>query len=93
MRLSPEKIEHLSEQLVDLLAETDGVLFQADDAELKLAIREIITDELLVEERLDAEVHRMLQAYKYEITMGRMSYDDLYRKLRNRMIAERKIVL
>jgi hypothetical protein len=93
MRLSPEKIEHLSEQLVDLLAETDGVLFQGDDAELRLAIREIISDELLVEERLDAEVHRMLQAYKYEITMGRMSYDDLYRKLRNRLIAERKIVL
>jgi hypothetical protein len=93
MRLSPEKIEHLAEQLVDLLAETDGVLFQGDDAELKRAIREIITDELLVEERLDAEVHRMLQAYKYEITMGRMSYDDLYRKLRNRLIAERKIVL
>lgn len=93
MRLSPAKIEHLAEQLVDLLAETDGVLFQGDDAELKRAIREIITDELLVEERLDAEVHRMLQAYKYEITMGRMSYDDLYRKLRNRLIAERKIVL
>jgi hypothetical protein len=93
MRLSPAKIEHLAEQLVDLLAETDGVLFKGDDAELKRAIREIITDELLVEERLDAEVHRMLQAYKYEITMGRMSYDDLYRKLRNRLIAERKIVL
>lgn len=93
MRLSPEKIDHLAEQLLDQLAETEGVLFQGDDPEIRLAIREIITDELQVEERLDAEVHRMLQAYKYEITMGRMSYDDLYRKLRNRLIAERKIVL
>jgi hypothetical protein len=93
MRLSPEKIDHLAEQLLDQLAETEGVLFQGDDPAIRLAIREIITDELQVEERLDAEVHRMLQAYKYEITMGRMSYDDLYRKLRNRLIAERKIVL
>lgn len=93
MRLSPEKIEALAVALIDVLAETDGVLFRCDDAALKLAIIEIITDELMVEERLDAEVRSMLQAYKYEITMGRLNYDELYRKLRNKLIAERNIVL
>ncbi len=93
MKLSPEKIEALAEALVDQLAEIDGVLFQANDSDLRIAIREIMTDELMVEERLDAEVHKMLQAYKYEITMGRLNYDDLYRKTRSRLIAERKIIL
>ncbi len=93
MKLSPEKIEQLSADLVDALAETDGVLFRGDDSALRIAINQIITDELMVEERLDAEVHRMLQAYKYEITMGRLNYDELYRKLRNKLIAERRIVL
>ncbi|MCS6883552.1 MAG: DUF507 family protein [Oscillochloridaceae bacterium] len=93
MKLSPEKIEALAVDLIDTLAEVDGVLFRGDDTALKLAIIEIITDELMVEERLDAEVHRMLQAYKYEITMGRLNYDELFRKLRNKLIAERKIVL
>jgi hypothetical protein len=93
MKLSPEKIEALSSGLLDALADVDGVLFRADDSQLRIAIAEIITDELMVEERLDAEVHTMLKAYKYEITMERLNYDELYRKLRNKLIAERRIVL
>ncbi len=93
MKLSPAKVDHLAEMLVDVLADTDGVLFQAGDAELRIAIREIMTDELEVEDRLNAEVHRMLQAYKYEITHERLDYETLFRRLRQRLIAERKIVL
>jgi hypothetical protein len=93
MKLSPEKIELLSAAIVDQLAEIDGVLFQGSDSDLRIAVNEIITDELMVEERLDAEIHKMLQAYKYEITMGRLNYDELYRKMRSRLIAERRIVL
>jgi hypothetical protein len=93
MKLSPAKVEQISENLLDYLAEIDGVLFQAGDAELRLAINEIITDELMIEERLDAEIHKMLQSFKYEITMERLSYDDLFRKTKKRLISERKIVL
>lgn len=93
MKLSPEKIEQLSAALVDALADVDGVLFRGDDTDLRIAIGQIMSDELMVEERLDAEVHKMLQAYKYEITMGRLNYDELYRKLRSKLIAERRIVL
>lgn len=93
MKLSPAKIEDISEKLIDQLAEIDGVLFQAEDGAIRIAMRDIITDELMIEEKLDAEVHKMLQAYKYEITMGRMSYDDLFKKIRSRLILERKIVL
>lgn len=93
MKLSPAKIEQLSEVLVDELAEIDGVLFQGGDSELRMAISEIMTDELQVEERLDAEVHKMLQAYKYEITMERVSYDDLFKKTKRKLVSDRKLVL
>jgi hypothetical protein len=93
MKLSQAKIEQLSEDLIDALAEIDGVLFQSNDTDLRTAIAEIMTDELMIEEKLDAEIHRMLQAYKYEITMERLSYDDLFRKTKQRLISERKIVL
>lgn len=93
MKLSPDKIEHLSAALVDQLAEIEGVLFQGDDSQLRLATQQIIADELMVEERLDAEIHKMLQAYKYEITMGRMSYDELFKKTKQRLVRERKLTL
>ena len=93
MKLSGEKVGQLAEALVDRMAEIDGVLFQSNDSLLRIAAQEILSDELMVEERLDAEVHKLLQAYKYEITMGRMSYDDLFKKTRQRLIRERKLIL
>jgi hypothetical protein len=93
MKLSEEKVEQLAAALVDELAEIDGVLFQSADADLRIAMKEIVIDELMVEERLDAEVRKLLESYKYEITMGRLNYDEIYRKLRQRLISERRIVL
>jgi hypothetical protein len=93
MKLSPAKIEDLSDKMIDALAEIEGVMFQTNDHELRIAIGEIMTDELMIEERLDAEIHQMLQAYKYEITMERLSYDDLFKKTKRRLISERKLVL
>ncbi len=93
MKLSPDKVEQLADAMVDQLAEIEGVLFKGDDSQLRLAAEQIITDELLVEERLDAEIHKMLQAYKYEITMGRMNYDELFKKTKQRMVKERKLTL
>lgn len=93
MKLTPQKIEYLAGKLLDELVEIEGVLFQSNEAQLKLAIQEIITNELMIEEQLDAEIHKMLHAYKYEITIGRMSYDDLFKKTKQRLILERKLVL
>ena len=93
MKLSPDKIEQLSAALIDQLAEIDGVLFKGDDSQLRLTAQQIISDELMVEELLDAEIHKMLQAYKYEITMGRMNYDELFKKTKQKLVRERKIVL
>lgn len=93
MKLSTAKIEQLAADLVDQLAEVDGVLFQADDGRLRVAAQQIIIDELMVEEQLDAEIHKMLQAYKYEITMGRMSYDELFKKTKSKLVRDRRLVL
>ncbi len=93
MKLSPAKVEQYADMLLDFLMELEGVLYQGSDAELRHAIIEIITDELMVEERLDERVHKILQAYKYEITTQRLKYDDLYRKMRQKIINEEKLVL
>lgn len=94
MRLSSAKVAIYAEQLVDVLADTDGVLFDCSDADLRVAINDIITDELMVEDRLDAELHDLLQKnFRYEISMGRINYDELFRKAKMQKVRERNIVL
>ena len=93
MKLSDPRIDKLSEEIVDMLAEQDDVRLQADDVKLRHAIRDEVIDELTVEERLDAEVRKLLEQHRSDITMGRMNYDELFRRVKQRLISERRIVL
>jgi hypothetical protein len=93
MKLSEPRIDKLSEEIIDALAEQDDVRLQADDVKLRHAIRDEMIDELSAEERLDAEVRKILEQYRSDITMGRMNYDDLFRRVKQRLITERRIVL
>ncbi len=93
MKLSEARIDKLSLEIIDALAEQEDVRLQADDAKLRAAIRAIMIDELTVEERLDAEVREMLEQYRTDIAMGRLKYDELFRRVKQRLIAERRIIL
>src|ERR687894_441954 len=92
MKLSEARIDKLSEEIVDVLAEQDDLRLQADDVKLRHAIRDEMIDELTVEERLDVEVRKLLEQYRSDITMGRMNYDELFRRVKQRLINERRIV-
>ncbi len=93
MKLSEARIDKLSLDIIDVLAEQDDVRLQGNDAELSSAIKQIMEDELTVEERLDVEVRQMLEPYRTDIATGRINYDDLFRKTKQRLIRERRIVL
>lgn len=93
MRLSEARIDILSERIVDILAEQDDVRLQADDHKLRQAIKAVTIDELTVEERVDAEVRKMLDQHRSDIVMGRMNYDELFRRAKQKLISERRIIL
>ena len=93
MKLGEDRVDKLAEQILDALADRDDVRLQADDGKLLNQIRMTMIDELTVEERLDLEVRKLLDQYKSDIAMGRMNYDELFRRAKQRLINERKIVL
>lgn len=93
MKLSPTRIERLTEQIVDVLAEQDDVRLQADDTQLLNGVNQIITDELMIEERLEAEVRALLDQYRNDIAAGRLDYSELYRKTKARLVRERNLIL
>jgi hypothetical protein len=93
VKLSEARIDKLSLDIIDTLAEQDDVRLQAGDAELSALIKAVMEDELTVEERLDVEVRKLLEEYRTDIAMGRLNYDDLFRRIKQRLINERRIVL
>ena len=93
MKLSEPRIDKLSLDIIDTLAEQDDVRLQAKDAELSAAVKQIMEDELMVEERLDAEIRQTLEEHRSEIVMSRVSYDELFRRRKQQLVKERGIVL
>jgi uncharacterized protein len=90
MLLAREFVAYLSRQLVKKLSPTyietvnpDGV------AEL---IASVITDELMVEDRLNDEVREILGEYADYMRREGVSYQDMFRKIKNTLIAQRKVI-
>ncbi len=93
MRISEGRLDRIASEIVDTLAERDDVRLQAPDARLLQAVKAIIADELTVEDRIDAETREILEQYRNDIAAGRLDYHELFRRVKSRLVQERRAVL
>ena len=93
MRISDARLERLAAQIVDTLADRDDVRLTAGDAKLLHGVATIMADELAAEDRIDAEVREILEQYRNDIAVGRLDYHELFRKIKSRLVNERKVIL
>ncbi len=95
MRLSPDKIGRIAEVIVDTLLEKEALVLhrpgRSGRAALVAAIRDLIADDLRIEEEIDAEVERVLASYRRPIVGTER--DVLFRKIKEEIAARRGYVL
>ncbi len=80
MKLSREKVIHLSHIVLNTLNQDEEVEFFADPQEIRQQIFQIISDEMRSDEAIDAAVRRKLESQKRGIVEGSDEWDVLYRK-------------
>jgi len=90
MLLAREFIAYLSRELVKKL--TPGAIETHNPQTVAELITGIITEELAVEDRLNDEVRDILQQYSEYMRRENVSYQDMFRKIKNTMIAQRKVI-
>ncbi len=93
MRLSSNKIEYLSEKIVKLMRDREGIFVVGDEDELARIIGWEITEELAIEDELDEEVDKVLEQYERQISAGDMDQSILRRKLKIEMAKKRGYTL
>lgn len=93
MRLSPRKIEYLTEKLVSLMQEREGIFITGDDDELARIIGWEIEEYLKIEEEIDDEVDAVLDQYERQIQSGDMDQNILRRKLKAELAKKRGYTL
>ncbi len=82
-RLSREKINYLSKQVLGLLNNNDQVEFLDDPNEIRLIIVKAIEEEMRLYETLDRKAIDKIQSQKKSIEEGSREWEILYRKYYN----------
>lgn len=87
-RLSREKINSLSKQILGLLSNNDQVEFLDDPNEIRLVIVKAIEEEMRLYETLDRKAVEKIQSQKKSIEEGSREWEILYRKYYNEELAK-----
>src|SRR5579872_7301695 len=90
MLLARELIAYMSRQLVKKL--TPQTIETSHPEAVSELISNIITEELAVEDRLNDEVRELLGQYSDYMRREGVSYQDMFRRIKNTLIAQRKVI-
>jgi hypothetical protein len=89
MLLAREFIGYLSRQLVQRLS---PVMFETSNPAVAAeAIAQIIDDDLSTEDKLNDEVRDLLEDYSDYMRRENISYQEMFRKIKNQLLAQRKL--
>lgn len=90
MLLPREFIEYLVRQLVQRLSPS---VFEVTDPRVAgEAIQHIVIEEMEIEDRLNDEVREILSQYSDYMRREGVSYQEMFRRIKNKMLQERKVV-
>ncbi len=90
MLLAREFIGYLSRQLVDRLS--PNYFETSNPAVAAGVIAEIIEQDLATEDRLNDEVRDLLDDYSEYMRRENVSYQEMFRKIKNQLLAQRKVI-
>lgn len=93
MRLKPEKIEQLAGVVFDSLAANPEVTLTEGRDKVVGLIKRIITEDMLAEDEIEKDAHKLLEQFQSEITRKGASYDKLFQKAKQKLAQERKMVI
>ncbi len=80
MRLSDDKVRHLTHVVLKGLIEKKLITPKVDESEIRKDIRRIVTRELKIADGIDEAVRRKLQSYSRKIYEGSPEWEVLYNK-------------
>jgi hypothetical protein len=93
VRLSKERVRHLAESVAGRLQQNGYIEFVGDRKAFVDALDRVMTEELSVEDRLNAEVRQMLKVYERQIEQGQVDYQKMFQMVKQKLVRERGLIL
>ena len=81
MKLSRDKINHISSLIVNDFEEREELDYKVDLNDVRLKITRVMTEELKVDEKADSDARKIIASYKEKkIREGTPEWDIMYQK-------------
>lgn len=80
MRLSRDKINHITNIVLGDFKENSDVEFIAEEGEVRINVQRSIMNELMLDDEIDEEVRRTLSSYSSRLLEGSREWEILYWK-------------
>ncbi len=93
MKLSRERVLHISRLIMSHLDADDRVEYFEDPKEIRQEIVKMIEGEVKADEQIDALVRRKLESQKRPIVEGSDEWEVLYRKYHEEEVTKHRKVL
>lgn len=93
MRIPQNQVSLLSKKILEELLKKGLVEMKEPKEKAAEALGELMLNEFMVEEKLNAEVREILKQHDSEIEKGRLDYRRLFEMTKKRLVMERNIVL
>jgi len=90
MLLAREFIAYMSKELVNRLS--PGSFEVSNPALAAGVIAQVIEEDLSIEDRLNDEVRDLLEDYSDYMRRENVSYQEMFRRVKNQLIAQRKVI-
>jgi len=92
MLLTRDFVGYMSKEIVKRLLAQEMIEAATPEA-LTAKVRAALADELGVEDRLNEDVRAILTQYADEMRRTGASYQEMYKKVKNQLARERKLIL
>ena len=92
MSLQKEFILYLSKRIVDQLIKREMIEF-GTPASLRERVLSVLEEEMSQEDKINEEVRSILKDYADEMKRTGVSYQEMFKAVKNKLIKEKKVIL
>jgi len=93
MRLTKDLIQHIATTIAANLESKGVVKYDVSKEVMSSKIADVITADMMAEEKLNKDVEKLLSAHEAEIAKGQMDYRKVFELTKQKLARDRGIVL
>jgi len=93
MKLQKNFVELLARKIVESLIKNDLIVWEDTPDKLADIVARVITDDLMVEDRLNEEVKMLLEARTKDYERSMMDYGRVFQMVKSKLVRERGLIL